>query len=368
MTHVIWYILSQSVTNIHISCTFHTFKIVEVHNIFFRKRGIMAAAAAPDSLEEILSCQVCFEEFEEDGAHVPRILPCSHTLCHTCVGRLIRGERLECPECRMKHEAKKEEKSFPRNKYVLVQMSRRTSKLGRAQPDKCREHGKVLNIFCKEPECQKIICFICLSRDHKKHEVINAEERIIEVTDILQKNIKAATNNLQRKIRIIMAAKEDAEKNVERNLNELKIKKQYMMKKYDEMIKDSEDQMKEINIKTDQDINAMKETLNLLHEVKSVEAIGGDRYTDTMNKVDTVSGIIENVNKHQTGTRTYHYHEYTTNIRTQLNKKQISVEIKEEITDSNLKTNLPFCDEMTTFSQTIIKPARLQGKTHITYS
>ena len=37
-----------------------------------------AMAKAPRSLEEILSCQVCYEEFEEDGDRVPRILPCSH--------------------------------------------------------------------------------------------------------------------------------------------------------------------------------------------------------------------------------------------------------------------------------------------------
>ena len=35
----------------------------------------------PDSLEHLLSCQVCFHEFREDGEHIPRLLPCTHTLC-----------------------------------------------------------------------------------------------------------------------------------------------------------------------------------------------------------------------------------------------------------------------------------------------
>ena len=73
-------------------------------------------AEAPRSLEFLLQCQVCLEDFEEDGAHVPRLLPCTHTLCHTCIGQLIRGDWIECPECREKHEAKKEEKSFPQIK------------------------------------------------------------------------------------------------------------------------------------------------------------------------------------------------------------------------------------------------------------
>ena len=82
-------------------------------------------ASQQDSLQHILSCVVCFEEFEEDGIHIPRLLPCTHTLCETCVKQLIRNQKLECPECRAKHDAKNEEKSFPQNKYLLVQIKRK---------------------------------------------------------------------------------------------------------------------------------------------------------------------------------------------------------------------------------------------------
>ena len=86
-----------------------------------------------DNLEGILSCQVCFEDFEPDGAHVPRLLPCTHTLCHTCIGQLIKGDMIECPECRDKHDSKKDEKSFLQNKYILFQMKKRKPKLQRDQ-------------------------------------------------------------------------------------------------------------------------------------------------------------------------------------------------------------------------------------------
>ena len=84
-------------------------------------------AEAPRSLELLLQCQVCFEDFEDDGAHVPRMLPCTHTLCHTYIGRLIQEGMTECPECRQKHEAKKEEKSFPQNKYILTQIKMKSA-------------------------------------------------------------------------------------------------------------------------------------------------------------------------------------------------------------------------------------------------
>ena len=299
-------------------------------------------AAAPDSLEEILSCQVCFEDFEEDGAHVPRLLPCTHTLCHTCIGQLIQGDKIECPECREKHEAKKEEKSFPQNKYILVHMKRRTPKLQRdqSQTEKCREHGKELNIFCKEPGCQRIICLTCLSHDHKKHEFVEIEERRKEAIDILQKNIKTVTANLERKIQNITKAKEDVAEKFEKNLKELMMEKEEMMKQYDAMIKETRNQMKEVNIKAKRDLNTMTENLNLLHDMNTnAHATEGVTYRDVVHKLDTVSSIIENVDKHLTGTRTYEYHIYTRNTETKVTKREILVNIKEEVPEECLKNN-----------------------------
>ena len=46
-----------------------------------------------DSLENFLSCQVCFHDFREDGDHIPRLLP-----CEACLKQLIRNDKLECPD------------------------------------------------------------------------------------------------------------------------------------------------------------------------------------------------------------------------------------------------------------------------------
>lgn len=59
-----------------------------------------------DSLEEDLTCSVCYSLFSD-----PRVLPCSHTFCKTCLDNLLQVSvnysiwrplrlPLKCPNCR----------------------------------------------------------------------------------------------------------------------------------------------------------------------------------------------------------------------------------------------------------------------------
>ena len=114
-------------------------------------------ASRQDSLQNLLLCVVCLEEFAQSGEHIPRLLPCTHTLCETCVKQLIRNQKLECPECRAKHEAKNKEKSFPQNKYLLMQIKRKPAeqKPARRENELCQEHHKELVLFCRDTGCQK---------------------------------------------------------------------------------------------------------------------------------------------------------------------------------------------------------------------
>ena len=77
--------------------------------------------------DDITNCPVCFEQYTETEEHVPRILPCYDTLCQKCVGKLLREKFLTCPECRVKHHAKKGVRSFQQNKYILTNIKKKTS-------------------------------------------------------------------------------------------------------------------------------------------------------------------------------------------------------------------------------------------------
>ena len=71
------------------------------------------------------NCSVCFEVYAETGSHIPRLLPCTHTVCEMCIRQLIQGkEAFNCPECRVRHPAHNGVKTFPQNKYILTHIKR----------------------------------------------------------------------------------------------------------------------------------------------------------------------------------------------------------------------------------------------------
>ena len=76
-----------------------------------------------EELDDSAFCPVCFECYSESGVAVPRLLPCTHTLCHACVDKFIKNSTLVCPQDRKAHPALSGVLSFPQNKYVLKMMT-----------------------------------------------------------------------------------------------------------------------------------------------------------------------------------------------------------------------------------------------------
>ena len=265
-------------------------------------------AEAPRSLELLLSCQVCFEDFEEEGKHVPRLLPCTHTLCHTCIGQLIQGNKIECPECRDKHEAKKDEKSLPQNKYILTQIKRKSS---HEQPtvhkfQKCIDHRKELsNLFCREPGCGMPICRLCLRKHHKKHDVIHIEEQEKEVlmTDLMRIDM-----NLGIKVELMLQAKKNIGERTQSVIEEIQKKKEEFDRHFEKMIKEAEGQNKLQNMLIDDEVSAMNSNIELLRSLRqNFENEEEISHEEIMNNQETVRGIFENINVNLSGERSFGY-------------------------------------------------------------
>ena len=122
------------------------------------------------SMEDLLSCFICTNEFEQSGDHVPRLLPCTHTLCEKCIKELIASGSLRCPFDKITHPAKQKEKSFSQN--ILNQIRRISMEEKQKISRRREEHGKELSLFCKEPGCQTPICVTCLRCHHRKHDFV----------------------------------------------------------------------------------------------------------------------------------------------------------------------------------------------------
>jgi len=64
------------------------------------------SSSIPSESESLaLECEICAEPFEakKEGRR-PRILPCAHTFCEECIGKVIQDRTIPCPRCR--HETK----------------------------------------------------------------------------------------------------------------------------------------------------------------------------------------------------------------------------------------------------------------------
>ena len=166
-----------------------------------------------DDLEDMLICQICMEDYEETGDHVPRILPCHHSLCEKCLRRIIKINFMECPECRTIHRVSNQVKTFPQNKYILTNIRRKHAGQGKTTIKACEEHKKELILYCKGPECLRAICPTCLTKYHRGegHDVVDTGEIRKEKKDSLLAKIEVITRSLQEKKKTVLKAKEEAE-------------------------------------------------------------------------------------------------------------------------------------------------------------
>ena len=179
----------------------------------------MAEGGPTDSLDYILECPICNEDFTLEGGNIPRILPCSHSLCELCIEGILRQNPegcnlLQCPECKKKHPAPKRAKSFTQNKFILP-IIRRKHEERRDDVQMCKKHGREINIFCNDVDCQKAICNLCMFESHREHNFVDllqlkAKKSIITV---------AKTESMKGKIESLI-------KDLESNKEKLLVKRQ----------------------------------------------------------------------------------------------------------------------------------------------
>ena len=150
----------------------------------------MAASKVLESLEEEISCSLCFEKYDTDN-RLPKMLPCQHTYCYLCLLQ-YEGSSLEkgfpCPACkkqvRIDHKGIQ---ALPNNLATISLLERMktleiTENTESAETKDvaavCAPHGKQSDMFCLT--CNQLLCAKCLTsmmqnKTHKNHDVLDLD-------------------------------------------------------------------------------------------------------------------------------------------------------------------------------------------------
>ena len=266
-------------------------------------------------MESVTECPICLESFTETGSRVPRLLPCSHSLCEQCVKKILKQKVLNCPECRTRHAASTGVKRFPQNKYILsmLKLIRQTTKTPQEKGKKstptkalkesnkiCSTHKKDLILYCKRDGCLKEICQMCKMKGHKGHLVVSIEEeRSAKVKEL---------ESLSGRIRIyrtqLLATKRKVRGEGEDSLKRLRKRKREQIKIYDDLIKQMQNGIKD----TDAEMDAKVSTLDAV-----TPALKKFKETLDVNDIGTATAYVKTVGEMMNGQggvcRYLEYHE-----------------------------------------------------------
>ena len=124
------------------------------------------------SMNDLTHCLVCYEAYGESEELLPRLLPCTHTLCSTCIGMLIRNSILVCPLDQQQLEAQQGAITFPQNRYILRANNNNGNVDTNDEFTKCEQHNRPKSMYCKHVGCDIPVCQLCILQNHKTHEVV----------------------------------------------------------------------------------------------------------------------------------------------------------------------------------------------------
>ncbi|GCB60534.1 hypothetical protein scyTo_0012757 [Scyliorhinus torazame] len=163
-----------------------------------------------DNFEEDLTCSVCYSIFED-----PRVLPCSHTFCRTCLENIVHESGnfsiwrplripLKCPTCRSIVDLPPVGiSSLPIN-FSLMGIIEKYQKEEHPKTPTCPEHFRQpLNMFCLLD--RKLVCGFCLTvGQHQGHPIDDLQNAYIKEKETSIKLVEQLTDKRWSKMSIFI--------------------------------------------------------------------------------------------------------------------------------------------------------------------
>ena len=245
-----------------------------------------------EAADTVTSCPRCGEKYEDNGGRLPRLLPCSHSACETCLGECLRRTCLVCGQCGKKHKAYKKAQTFPPNQYILCvlkvldQILNQNVKpvlgtielLGKGEVKQCPKHQRDLSLRCNDDTCGVDICQLCLIEYHIGHNVVD----ILQERDNM-KRVDHVLEDLSRYKEKLVVAKDDLVKNCTESLEKLEERKCQCEAMIERTKNELENVRKEIEIKIKEvgeeieKVNKMRDTNASLDGIENAENVSRSR-------------------------------------------------------------------------------------------
>ena len=222
-------------------------------------------------MDDLTHCTICFEAYGDSEDRVPRLLPCTHTFCSACVERLIRDNRLVCPQDNQKHKALKGATSFPQNRYILRPVKENLGSIDEFET--CERHNRLKMMYCKDIGCNRPICQLCMLLNHKTHDVKDIMEVIEEIRETATKTADHLSSNLQDSYRKAAKDKREMQETIDFLVARLRDGAKANVNRFDNKISEIEEQIAIINSISDSislksSFQEIKQKLKTLEEIR----------------------------------------------------------------------------------------------------
>ena len=151
------------------------------------------ASGVSYQVHDRLSCTVCFERYDS-STHLPRILPCQHTFCSSCIASLLSlcDRFFECPVCRSHVSSDDVHTNLAVADIAEAVVSGEKAKLF------CPSHtSKECQLVCVD--CYKLLCAVCVVKgEHAGHTVDDVDDAMVAMKKRLADAVEMKIRNLDK--------------------------------------------------------------------------------------------------------------------------------------------------------------------------
>ena len=203
------------------------------------------------------------------------------------------------------HPAKGGTLSFKQNNYILAHIR---NKIQLTDTMNCKKHGKQLNLYCREINCQQVICQTCIIKNHLGHDVVDLEENREEFNKKVAEKVSILRKDLESKRWKLKSVFDDFNKDTKENYRRLKTRKEEFIKTFDKMEKEIADCEKNVSMSVNNDIATVDEQLAALEKIEA--KTDSHKYTEIAKNLEDVQNINNRFQEFLSERRSYTFRKF----------------------------------------------------------